>query len=220
MRKAKDTITNSTDVSRKLGKDKVQCIQITPFIMKKENLKQLQVVQLQDINNVNQHLQTENSLDVTSDTVWNPQPWYLQVWILLTLGPLTKSSRMETNPSSILYNSLSRVRFTVFEFLASFIRFSAILTSSSMTSCSEFFRELRWSWTFTQIRSIICRESLTVWADPLTWRASCFDTIQLFETWGKSLDVLTCCVVVVTMPCWRRYACSWTYFRVSWFLNR
>lgn len=70
MRKAKDTITNSTDVLRKLGKDKVQCIQITPFITKKENLKQqLQVVQLQDINNVNQHLQTENSLDVTSNTV-------------------------------------------------------------------------------------------------------------------------------------------------------
>lgn len=28
----------------------------------------------------------------------------------------------------------------------------------------------------------------------------------------------TCCVVVVTMPCWRRYACSCWYFLLSWFL--
>lgn len=45
---------------------------------------------------------------------------------------------------------------TVFEFLASLIRFSADLTSSRMASVSEFFREFRWSCTFTQTLSIIC----------------------------------------------------------------
>lgn len=46
---------------------------------------------------------------------------------------------------------------TVFEFLASLIRFSADLTSSRMASISEFLREFRWSCTFTQTLSIICR---------------------------------------------------------------
>lgn len=46
---------------------------------------------------------------------------------------------------------------TVFEFLASLIRFSAVLTSSRTASVSEFFREFRWSCTFTQTLSIICK---------------------------------------------------------------
>lgn len=45
---------------------------------------------------------------------------------------------------------------TVFEFLASLIRLSADLTSSRTASVSEFFREFRWSCTFTQTLSIIC----------------------------------------------------------------
>lgn len=50
----------------------------------------------------------------------------------------------------------SRLPPTVLELRASLMRFSAALTSSSMASVSEFLSEFRWSWTFTQILSIIC----------------------------------------------------------------
>lgn len=56
---------------------------------------------------------------------------------------------------------------TVFEFLASLIRLSADLTSSRTASVSEFFREFRWSCTFTQTLSIICddgkQQGLSQW---------------------------------------------------------
>lgn len=62
---------------------------------------------------------------------------------------------------------------TVLEFLASLMRFSAALTSSKMASVSEFLREFRWSCTFTQILSIICKAKTSVRSKPPAFSGIC-----------------------------------------------
>lgn len=144
------TSTDSTDVLLKLGQDR----KIGVFSSTKcpKHLGWLKY----RARNVNHHLYVVYTLDFSSD-IHNLQNGNKSMFTLCI--------------------SLYRTHFTVFEFLASFIRCSAILTSSNMASCSEFFRELRWSCTFTQIRSIIWREILTVWAHLLTsWAPSFLQT--------------------------------------------